>query len=60
MRGDFDEMAALTEYHSEQSLRSVESTQALERERRALFAEGAPAAPANGALQPHLSPGENR
>jgi len=50
MRGDFDEMAALTEYHSEQSLRSVESTQALERERRALFAGGAPAAPANGAL----------
>ena len=47
MRGDFDEMAALTEYHSEQSLRSVESTQELERERRDLFAEGAPGAAAN-------------
>ncbi len=52
MRGDFDEMAALTEYHSEQSLRSLESTQALERERRALFAEGALGEPANGALNP--------
>jgi tripartite ATP-independent transporter DctP family solute receptor len=52
MRGDFDEMAALTEYHSEQSLRSLESTQALERERRALFAEGAVGEPANGALNP--------
>jgi methyl-accepting chemotaxis protein len=50
MRGDFDEMAALTEYHSEQSLRSVESTQALERERQALFAGGAPELPANGRL----------
>jgi methyl-accepting chemotaxis protein len=47
MRGDFDEMATLTEYHSEQSLRSLESTQALERERRALFSEGATAEPAN-------------
>jgi len=60
MRGDFDEMAALTEYHSEQSLRSVESTQALERERRALFAEGAPNTAANAALQSPVSPGEHR
>ncbi len=39
-------------YHSEQSLRSLERTQALERDRRALFAEGAVGEPANGALNP--------
>jgi TRAP-type transport system periplasmic protein len=52
MRGDFDEMATLTEYHSEQSLQSLESTHALERERRALFSGGAVAEPANGDLNP--------
>ena len=45
MHGDFDEMAALTEYHGQQSMEAVTSTDTLERERQALFAGGAEAAP---------------
>ncbi|GAC1402683.1 MAG: hypothetical protein NVSMB64_02910 [Candidatus Velthaea sp.] len=41
MKGDFAEMSVLIDHHSEESLRSVESTDELERRRRALLT-GAP------------------
>ena len=39
MRGNFEEMSMLIDYHSDESLRSIESTHELERERQLLFAE---------------------
>ena len=38
MKGDFEEMSVLMEHGSEESLRSVDSTHELERQRQALFA----------------------
>jgi methyl-accepting chemotaxis protein len=42
MKGDFEQMSVLIESHSEDSLRSVDSTTELERQRKALFATGTP------------------
>jgi tripartite ATP-independent transporter DctP family solute receptor len=42
MQGDFEQMSVLIESHSEESLRSVDSTTELERQRKALFATGTP------------------
>jgi len=39
MHGNFEEMSMLIDYHSDESLRSVESTHELESERQMLFAE---------------------